>query len=347
MSVYSAPFGETPDGTPARLYTLTNQNGLIARITNYGATITELHVPDRRGQLDDVVLGFDTLDEYIGNPHYIGSTIGRVANRIAGGRFTLDGKVETLARNNGPNHLHGGVVGFDKKVWQAEILDGPAAGVRFTLVSADGDEGYPGRLETVVVMTLTEANELILDYGAATDRATPVSLTTHAYFNFSGAADILGHELSIAAASYTPTDETLIPTGALTPVAGTAMDFTRSRPIGARFDQLTNLPRGYDHNFALDGGGQGLTLAARVFELTTGRSMTVATTEPGVQLYTANYFDGTLSGKRSVRYGRHAGFTLEAQHFPDSVNHPAFPSTILRPGETYRQTTIYRFGSES
>jgi len=268
-----------------------------------------------------------------------------VANRIARGRFTLGGEVCTLAINNGPNHLHGGVKGFDKILWQAEPLAGPVAGVKFTHMSPDGDEGYPGRLDLAVIMTLTVGNELVIDYTATTDRATPVNLTNHTYFNFGGEGDILGHELMLAADRYTPTDDITIPTGELRPVCGTPFDFIVPRPLGARLGELTGQPRGYDHNFVLNGADGGRALAARVFEPVTGRAMEVTTTEPGVQLYTGNFLDGTLTGKRGVTYRQHAGFTLETQHFPDSVNQPSFPSTILRPGETYRQTTVYQFSA--
>jgi aldose 1-epimerase len=322
-----------PGGAPVERFTLTNARGVIARITNYGATLTELHVPDRAGRPGDVVLGFDNLEQYLRGHPYFGATVGRVANRIARGRFTLDGRTYTLSRNEGPHHLHGGFQGFDKVVWRAEPLAGPVAAVRMTHVSPDGDEGYPGRLALTVVMTLTDANELAIDYTATTDETTPVNLTNHTYFNLAGEGDVLGHELMLATESYTPTDETLIPTGEIAPVRGTPLDFTRPRPIG----------RGYDHNFAIARTAPGLALAADVFEPRTGRALEVTTTQPGVQLYTANHLDGTLGGKGGVGYRRHAGFCLETQHFPDSVNQPGFPSTILRPGETYRQTTIYRF----
>jgi aldose 1-epimerase len=343
--IHTTLFGRMPDGAPVHLFTLTNAHGLIARITNYGATITECHVPDRAGQLGDVVLGFDNLKQYLGCQHYIGCTIGRVANRIARGRFTLDGEVFTLARNNGPNHLHGGVKGFDKALWQAEPLPGPVAGVKFSHVSPDGDEGYPGRLDLAVVMTLTDDNELAIDYAAVTDRATPVNLTNHPYFNLVGQGDILEHELMLSADRYIVTDESLIPTGEIRPMKGTPLDFTRPMLIGARLDQLTSVPVGYDHTFAINRAGNRLALAARALEPHSGRVLEVTTTEPGVHLYTANFFDGAFTGKRGVGYPQHAGFSLEAQHFPDSVHQPAFPSTILRPGETYRQTTVYKFGT--
>jgi aldose 1-epimerase len=345
VSVRTAAFGQLPGGGPVRLFTLTNARGLIARVTDLGATLTELHVPDRTGRPGDVVLGFDGLARYLAPHPYFGSTVGRVANRIARGRFTLDGTTYQLAANNGPNHLHGGLTGFDKALWRAEALPGGETGVRFAHVSPDGDQGYPGRLDLVVTMRLTDDDGLVIDYRATTDQATPINLTNHAYFNLAGGGDVLGHELWLAAARYTPADETLVPTGDLRPVKGTPLDFTRPTPIGARFDRLPGEPRGYDHNFVIDRTAPGPVLAARVFEPGTGRVMEVITTQPGVQLYTANFLDGTLIGKRGAAYGRYAGFCLETQHFPDSVNHPAFPGTILRPGETYRQTTVYRFST--
>lgn len=345
MTVHTALFGGMPDGRPVHLFTLTNANGLIARITNFGTTITEFHVPDRAGRLGDVVLGFDNLAQYLGGHPYFGCTIGRVANRIARGRFTLGDEVYTLAINNGPNHLHGGVMGFDKMLWQAEPLPGTVAGVRFTHRSPDGDEGYPGQLDLAVVMTLTDDNALVIDYTATTDRATPVNLTNHTYFNFVGEGEILGHQLMLAADRYTPTDDATIPTGELRPVRGTPFDFTVPRPIGARLGELTGEPRGYDHNFVLNVRNGGRAVAAGVFEPVTGRAMEVTTTQPGVQLYTGNFLDGTLTGKRGVTYRQYAGFTLETQHFPDSVNQQSFPSTILHPGDTYRQMTVYQFSA--
>jgi aldose 1-epimerase len=336
-------FGKLPDGTAVDLYTLTNANGLIAKITNYGTIIAELHVPDRKGKLGDVVLGFDNLAQYLKGHPCFGCTVGRVANRIAKGRFTLDGKTYSLAINNGPNHLHGGLKGFDKKLWKAEAQSGAA--VKFAYISPDGEEGYPGTLDVAVTMTLTDANELRLDYRATTDRATPVNLTNHSYFNLAGHGDVLRHELMIAANNYTPSDSTLIPTGEIKPVKGTPMDFTWPQPIGARFPQLHTVPLGYDHNFVLNGGGKRLALAARVYEPESGRVMEVHTTEPGVQLYTANGLDGSLTGKNGVVYRQHGGFCLEVQHFPDSVNQPAFPSVILRPDQIYRQTTVFKFSA--
>jgi aldose 1-epimerase len=340
-SVAKSPFGKMPDGTLVDLYTLTNAKGVVARVMNYGTIVTELHVPDRQGRLGDVVLGFDNLDQYLKGHPYFGCTVGRVANRIDGGKFRLDGKTYQLAVNNGPNHLHGGVKGFDKVLWLAEPAGGSA--VRFSYTSPDGEEGYPGTLAVTVVMTLTEANELRIDYEATTDKTTPVNLTNHSYFNLDGQGDVLGHELMIAADHYTPSNGRLIPTGEIQPVKGTPMDFTTPQRIGSRFAELRNDPRGYDNNFVLNSGGKSLALAARVCAATSGRIMEVFTTEPGVQLYTANFLDGSLTGKGGVVYRQHTGFCLETQHFADSVNKPNFPSIILRPSHTYRQTTVYQF----
>jgi aldose 1-epimerase len=339
-------FGKMPDGQTIDVYTLTNRNGLVARVMTYGATLTELHVPGKDGKLEDVVLGFDTLDGYLKGHPYFGSTTGRVANRIAGGKFLLDGRSYRLAANNGPNHLHGGNVGLDKRVWKAAAVQsdlGPA--VRFTYMSPDAEEGYPGNLDIAVTYTLTNANELRIDYRATTDESTPVNLTNHAYFNLAGAGNgtILDHELMIAASRYTPVDATSIPTGVIAPVAGTVMDFTKPMKIGARIDEVGGDPGGYDHNYVLDKKGAELALAARLRDPTSGRVMEVWTTEPGIQLYTGNYLDGTLTGKGGKVYGKRAALCLETQHFPDSVNRPEFPSVILRPGQTYRQTTVHRF----
>ena len=340
-NVQRAEFGKLPNGTPVELFTLTNSSGLVAKVSNYGTIITELHVPDRAGKTGDIVLGFDHLEQYLKGHPYFGCTVGRVANRIAKGRFILEGKTYNLAVNNGPNHLHGGLVGFDKVVWHAEPQSG--ASVKFTYTSADGEESYPGQVAVTVVVTLTDANELSIDYSAVTDKPTPVNLTNHSYFNLAGEGDVLNHEMMIAADHFTPKDEASIPTGEIKPVKGTPMDFTKPHPIGSRFSQIEEKPAGYDHNYVLNSGGKSLGLAARVFEPRTGRVMEVRTTEPGVQLYTANYLDGSLTGKRGVVYRQHCAFCLETQHFPDSVNHPQFPSTILRPGQTYRQTTVHKF----
>ncbi len=344
-------FGKTNDGATVDQYILTNAAGMTAKIITYGAILTELYAPDRDGKLDDVVLGFDNLKDYLErNPHF-GATVGRVANRIAKGKFTLDGQEYTLAINNGPHSLHGGRKGFDKQLWKAEpktTSNGVAVELRY--VSKDGEEGYPGTLAVTVVYTLTNDNALRIDYTAKTDKATPVNLTNHSYFNLAGAksGDVLDHELLIAADKYTPTDATLIPTGEIKSVRGTPLDFTKPRRIGERLDQLKDSPGGgYDHNFVLDNGGKDEPgFAARVSEPKTGRILEMYTTEPGVQLYTGNFLDGKLIGRGGVVYKKHAGFCLEAQHFPDAVHHDHFPSIILKPGETYRQTTIYKFSAK-
>jgi aldose 1-epimerase len=342
--VVKKPFGKTADGTAVDLYVLTNVNGVVAKVMSYGVTVTELHVPDAAGKLEDVVLGFDDLEGYLKGHPFFGCIAGRVANRIAKGRFTLDGKEYKLAVNNGPNSLHGGNKGFDKVAWKAEsVRPADGAAVRFTYLSPDGEEGYPGNLTATVTYTLTDQNELKIDYTATTDKATPLNLTNHSYFNLAGAksGDVLGQELMLAADNYTPADKTLIPIGEIRPVKGTPLDFTKPTPIGARIGEL-KATGGYDHNFVLNSGGKKLALGARARDPKSGRVMEMWTTEPGVQLYTANGLDGRLKGKGGVAYPKHAGFCLEAQHFPDSVNHPEFPSVILRPGQTYTQTTIYK-----
>jgi aldose 1-epimerase len=343
-------FGQTKDGTPVDLFVLTNSNGMKAKIMSYGIIITELHTPDRNGKLDDVVLGFDNLEAYLKGHPFFGAIAGRVANRIAKGRFTLDGKEYKLAINNGPNALHGGLKGFDKAVWQpvSSGLAGDAARVEFSYLSKDGEEGYPGNLEVRVSYELNNKNELKIHYTATTDKATPVNLSNHSYFNLGGITpdDILGHELMIAADEYTPVDDTLIPTGEIKSVKGTPMDFTEPTPIGARIKEVKGNPGGYDHNYVLRGGGKALALGVRAYEPKTGRVMEMFTTEPGVQFYTGNFLDGSLRGIGGVVYQKHHGFCLEAQHFPDSVNHPNFPSVILRPGQTYQQTTVYKFSAK-
>jgi aldose 1-epimerase len=342
-SVRKSSFGKLPDGTAVDLYTLENARGLVAKVTNYGGIVTELHVPDRHGKSGDVVLGFDNLPQYLEKHPYFGATVGRFANRIAKGRFTLEGKTCTLAINNAPNHLHGGLKGFDKVLWTAEPQTGAA--VKLTYTSPDGEEGYPGTLAVAVTMSLTDANELRIDYTAKTDKATPVNLTNHSYFNLAGEGDVLSHELMIAADAFTPPDSTRIPTGQIKGVKGTPMDFTRPQPVGARFSEIPDRPVGYDHNFVLNKHGDGLALAARVYEPKSGRVMEAYTTEPGVQLYTSNFFDGSLTGKRGIVYQQHAALCLEAQHYPDAVNQPRFPSVILRPGQIYQQTTVYKFST--
>jgi aldose 1-epimerase len=342
-------YGKTNDGTPVDLYVLTSAKGMKAKVITYGAILTELDVPDRDGKFADVVLGFDDLEGYLGKHPYFGATVGRVANRIAKGQFTLKGKAYHLAVNNGPNALHGGKKGFDKVVWKAEPLKEPdGAAVKFTYRSPDGEEGYPGNLTVSVTYTLAGDNELKIDYRATTDQATPVNLSNHSYFNLAGPAsgDILGHELMLNADKYTPVDDTLIPTGEIKPVKGTPLDFTKSTKIGARIDQMKGDPGGYDHNFVLNKNGKGPTLAARVYEPKTGRVMEMFTTEPGVQFYTGNFLDGSNKGKGGVVYKKQQGFCLVAQHFPDSVHHANFPSVILEPGKTYSQTTVYKFSAK-
>ena len=347
------PYGSTGQGEQVELFTLTNANGMRVRFTSYGGIITSLEVPDREGTLADVTLGFDSLSGYLGEHPYFGALIGRYGNRIARGRFTLEGKEYTLAVNNGPNHLHGGIRGFDKVVWRAEPFQNDSSvGAVLTYTSRDGEEGYPGTLQARVTYTLTNSNALGFAYHATSDAPTPVNLTQHAYFNLAGdgAGDILGHVLTLNASRYTPVDSTLIPTGELAPVSGTPFDFTRATPIGARIGQENEQLRfggGYDHNFVLDRQGDGLSLAARLTEPRSGRVMEIFTTEPGIQFYSGNFLDGSLTGKGGRVYQHRYGLALETQHYPDSPNKPEFPSTILRPGEEYRSETVYRFSVES
>ncbi|MDX1934924.1 MAG: aldose epimerase family protein [Capsulimonadales bacterium] len=341
--IVRADFGKLEDGTRIDLFTLTNKNGLVARVMTYGGILTEFHTPDRTGKPGDITLGFDNLAAYLKGHPFFGALTGRVANRIAKGKFSLDGKEYTLAVNNGPNHLHGGVKGFDKQVWKPEIRQNPEGpSLALTYRSKDGEEGYPGNLDVTVVYTLTDRNALRIEYTAKTDRATPVNLTHHAYFNLAGKGDVLGHEVLFNATRYTPVDPTSIPTGEIASVVGTPFDFLTPHTIGERIRETGGDPYGYDHNLIVENGGAGLTFAARVYEPTTGRVLEMHTTEPGFQFYTGNYLDGTLTGKGGTVYGVRNGFCLEAQHYPDSINQPKFPSVILRPGETYRQTTEYR-----
>lgn len=350
----SEPFGTTTDGTPVEVYTLRNANGIEARVTNYGGIILSLQVPDRAGHLDDIVLGYDSLAGYLKESPYFGAIVGRYGNRIAGGHFTLDGKTYDLAVNNGANHLHGGIKGFDKVVWKAEpFARAGERGLVLTYTSPSGEEGYPGTLDVRVTYTLTDANELIFDYHATTDQATPINLTQHSYFNLAGAGngDILGHQVTINADRFTPVDSTLIPTGELRNVAGTPFDFRTPSTIGARIgqtDQQLVFGMGYDHNYVLNrpDTATGPTPAAKVVEPTTGRVMEVLTTEPGMQFYSGNFLDGSLVGKKGAAYKHRYGFAMETQHFPDSPNQPNFPSTILRPGQEYQTRTIYRFSVE-
>ncbi|MBO2009391.1 aldose epimerase family protein [Hymenobacter negativus] len=345
----SASFGKTPDGTEVQLFTLTNKQGAKAAITNYGGTLVSLMMPDKDGKMGDVVLGFDDVNGYAGpafrkaNP-YIGALIGRYGNRIKNGKFTIDGKAYQVGVNNGPNSLHGGKVGYDQKIWEAQpgtSADGQSLTLKY--LSKDGEEGYPGNLQVTVVYTLTDSNALRIDYTATTDKTTPVNLTNHAYFNLSHGVskDVLNHEVTLPADRYTVVDATLIPTGELKPVKGTPFDFTTPHAIGERIAQV---PGGYDHNWALNGSGEGQHAAATVYDPASGRTMEVTTDQPGIQFYTGNFLDGSLKGKGGTVYGLHGGFCLETQHFPDSPNQPKFPSTILKPGETLHSTSVYTFG---
>jgi aldose 1-epimerase len=343
------PFGKTAEGTAVESFILTNAAGMEVRAITYGGIITSLRVPDRNGHFDDVALGHDSLDGYTrNNSPYFGAIIGRYANRIAGASFTLDGRTYALAANNGPNHLHGGKRGFDKVVWQGEeFRDGADVGVVFRYTSPDGEEGYPGTLQLRVTYRLTDRNELAVDYFATSDKPTPVNLTQHTYFNLTGGrSDVLDHELTIDADRFTPIDPTLIPIGTLAPVAGTPFDFRKPARIGERIrseDEQLQRGRGYDHNFVVNRTNGGLVHAARVREATTGRVLDVSTTEPGMQFYSGNFLDGTITGKSGVAYVQRFGFCLETQHFPDSPNKPDFPSTILRPGQEYRSQTVFAF----
>jgi aldose 1-epimerase len=344
------PFGTAPDGQGVDLITLTNAKGVELRAMTYGAIIVSLKVPDRAGVLGDVVLGYDSLAGYVKSSPYFGAVVGRYGNRIAKGKFTLDGAAYALAVNNGPNALHGGLKGFDKVVWHADtVRNADGVGIRFHYVSKDGEEGYPGTLSATVTYTLTDAGEVHIAYEATTDKATPVNLTQHSYFNLAGSGDILSHVLTLNADRFTPVDSTLIPTGQLAPVAGTPFDFTTPHAIGERIDadhQQIRFGGGYDHNFVLMRADTGLALAAVLIDPASGRRLEVRTTEPGVQFYSGNFLDGTLTGKHGVVYQRRNGLCLETQHYPDSPNHPDFPSTILRPGETYGSRTVWRFGVE-
>ena len=345
-------WGKTPDGVEVGLYTLTNKNGMEVAITTYGGAVVSLKVPDRHGTLEDVVLGYDSLDGYVNDKVYFGAIIGRYGNRIGHAKFTLDGKTYTLAKNNGENTLHGGIKGFNKAVWTAKEIpakDGQA--LELTYLSKDGEEGFPGNLHVRVVYTLTDSNELKIEYSATTDKDTVVNLTNHSYFNLlgvgPGTGDVLGHVLMIEADKFTPVDSGLIPTGELRDVAGTPFDFRKPTAIGARINddnEQLKLAGGYDHNFVLRRKlGAPISLAARVVEPASGRILEVWTTEPGMQLYTGNFLDGSIHGKGGVVYTKHMAFCLETQHFPDSPNHPKFPTTELKPGERYHTTTIYKF----
>ena len=344
-SIPKQSFGTTKDGQAVDLYTMTNPSGTSVGISTYGGTVQSLTVKSRTGMLSDVVLGFDSLLDYESEHPYFGALIGRYGNRIAKGKFSLNGKDYNLATNNGANHLHGGVKGFSRQVWQSKEVGENA--LELTYVSKDGEEGYPGKLTAVVRYTLTPANELRIDYTATTDADTVINLTNHSYFNLAGSADNLTHQLEIYADRFTPVDAGLIPTGELRPVAGTPFDFTTPHAIGERIDakdEQIKLGGGYDHNFVFTKHDGQLNLVAKVTEATSGRVMEVLTTEPAVQFYTGNFLDGSLRGKGARSYGRRAAFCLETQHFPDSPNQPKFPSTVLKAGEIRKSTTVYRFG---
>ena len=345
-------FGKTGDGRPVDLYTLTNSKGVEVRAMTYGGIIVSIRVPDKNGKVADIVLGHDKVDGYLVNPPYLGAIVGRYANRIGNATFTLDGVKYSLAKNDGQNSLHGGTVGFNKVLWEGnEFKNAKGVGVAFSYLSKDGEEGYPGNLKVKVSYTLTDENQLIVDYEATTDKATPLNLSQHSYFNLAGegSGDILRHELTLNSDRFTPVDKTLIPTGEMRAVQGTPMDFTKPTAIGARIDdnyeQLV-IGKGYDHNFVINRKDNNLALAARVHEPTSGRVLEVYTTQPGVQFYSGNFLDGTITGKQGHVYQRRNGFCLETQHFPDSPNHPDFPSTILRPGTTFHSQTIFKFSTE-
>lgn len=340
-------FGKLPDGSTAHLYTMRNSKGIVVKVTDYGLIITELHAPDRNGKGGNVVLGFDNLERYLKGHPFFGAIAGRYANRIGGARFSLDGKEYTLAANNGKNHLHGGRVGFDKKLWAAEPMQSTPdrIAIAFKYTSKDGEEGYPGNLALTVVYTLTDDNELIIDYSATTDKKTIVNVTNHSYFNLAGSGDVREHALLIEADQYTPVDAELIPTGEIASVKGTALDFTSPRKIGERIEQ-TGIG-GYDHNFVLRGGvTEKARLAARAHEPNSGRVMEVFTTEPGVQLYTAIHLNGSIVGTGGVTYPKWGGFCLETQHYPDSPNKPNFPSVVLEPGKKFHSVTSFKFSTK-
>ncbi len=346
MNIQRELFGKAHDGKEVELFTLSNNHHMTVQLMTYGGTVTSIRVPDKEGRIIDVVLGFTTLEEYLGKHPYFGVIAGRYANRIARGRFALDGFEYQLALNDGKNHLHGGIIAFDKVVWgSTEIKKDDVIGVELMYLSKDGEEGYPGNLRTVVRYLLTNQNELIIEYEAVSDKPTVVNLTNHSYFNLSGegSGDILGHEMMINALRYTAVADGLIPTGELKSVSGSAMDFTAPRIIGSRIGELKN---GYDHNYVLNKTNDEMSLAAKVYEPVSGRIMEVFTTEPGVQLYTGNFLDGTFQGKSDRNYYKQGGFCLETQHFPDSPNHPYFPTTRLNPGETFKSTTIYKFSTK-
>lgn len=350
-AISKLPFGSTPDGHSVDIYTLRNKNGIEARIMTYGGILVSLKTPDRSGRFDDVTLGYDALDGYLKRNPYFGALVGRYGNRIANGKFSLDGQVYSLAtNNNGKNHIHGGVKGFDKVVWTGEAgntAEGPA--LRLNYLSRNGEEGYPGNLAVTAVYTLTDQNGVRLDYTATTDKDTICNLTHHSYFNLRGSGDVLDYLVQINADRFTPINSTLIPTGELQPVEGTPFDFRKPTPIGARINddnEQLRFANGYDHNWVFDKPAGQLGLAAIVRDQKSGRRMDVLTTEPGMQFYTGNFLDGTIHGKRGETYQKRHGLCMEPQHFPDSPNHPNFPSVVLKPGQVYKNTIIYQFSAE-
>lgn len=347
------PFGKTEAGEQVDIYTLTNKNGMEATITNFGGIVVSLKAPDRNGKMDDVVLGYDKLDGYLTNKAYFGALIGRYGNRIAHGQFKLGGSTYNVPKNDGDNSLHGGNTGFNKRVWTGKDVSGAnGQALELTYLSKDGEEGYPGNLSVKVVYTLTDQNELKIDYSATTDKETVLNLTNHSYFNLAGQGngDILGHELTLRADRFTPVDKTLIPTGELRPVKGTPFDFTKPTAIGARIDaddEQIKFGKGYDHNWVLNSGGKGgVTLAAEAYEPKSGRVLQVLTDQPGIQFYTGNFLDGSITGKGGKVYNHRFAFCLETQHFPDSPNHPSFPSTTLKAGQHYHTVTIFKFSKK-
>ncbi len=349
-AISQAPFGKTPDGLPVEIYTLQNKNGLEARIMTYGGILVSLKTPDKSGKFDDIVFGYDSLDGYLKRNPYFGALVGRYGNRIAKGKFSLNGKTYSLAtNNNNVNHLHGGIKGFDKVIWAAkpfETTDGPA--LQLNYLSKDGEEGFPGNLSVTATYTLTNDNALRLDFTATTDKDTICNLTHHSYFNFHGTGDVLNYLVQINADKFTPIDATMIPTGELRPVAGTPFDFRKPSPIGAHIessDEQIQFAKGFDHNWVFNKPPGQLASAARVWDKTSGRSMEVLTTEPGMQFYAGNFLDGSIIGKRGQAYHRRHAFCMEPQHFPDSPNHPHFPSVELKPGQTYQNTIIYKFST--
>ncbi|MEA2119653.1 aldose epimerase family protein [Halovibrio sp. HP20-50] len=358
--IEKSTFGHLPDGRQVDVYRFTNANGIELQVTNYGGIILSLKTPNVEGEFDDIALGFDSLETYLSDEYrqanpYFGAIIGRYGNRIAGGEFSLNGETYSLATNDGNNHLHGGDQGFDKVLWQAEPFENDeGTGLVLRYTSEDGEEGYPGRLETEVTYTLTDADELMVDYRATTDKATPINLTQHSYFNLKGGGSdsILDHHLMINAPAFTPVNDSLIPTGEIRPVEGTPFDFTQATPIGERIDQdneQLGFGGGYDHNFVLDrdnAEADELVLAAKVWEPQSGRMVEISTTEPAIQFYSGNFLDGSLTGKQGQAYEHRSGFALETQHYPDSPNQEAFPNTTLEPGDTYRSRTVYRFSAQ-